>query len=141
MYSSTESFINQLDEIGIKYSYQGTYENGDDIVVVIFDGENATNMLVRVFFDPNEEDVRLCVFDFIKFPASKTPEMLHEINIVNRQYRMAKFTIDPEEHSVDVYLDGTFRGDSAGEVTLEMLMCCMKVCDTAYPYFMKAIWK
>lgn len=141
MYASTEYFTHLLEENDIKYNYQGQYDNGDDMIVIIFDGEHATNIVIRVFFDPNEEDVRLRVFDFVKFPASKSPEMLYEVNVMNRKFRMAKFSVDPDEHSVDVYLDGTFRGDTAGDVALEMLMCCLKVCDDSYPLLMKSIWK
>lgn len=140
MLSSTKQFIELLDAKGTKYTMEAPTKNGKDVMTVSYRGDNMNSIRCTLFFDADCESVALRVFNIVKIPDGKLDSMFAAVNAINNRFRFAKFCIDTDDNTVQAEIDGAFRSQDAGEITRELLLRVVNICDDAYPDLMKALW-
>lgn len=140
MLSSTQQFITTMDAKGIKYTYEGTTDNGKDRVRLVYGCDNIPSLQIQIFFDTDNQGVALRVFNLVKFPEDKLDRMMRQICDLNNRFRFIKFCIDFSDNTVQAEMDGVFRDNDVGEICRELVGRTVTICDEAYPELMKAIW-
>lgn len=140
MLASTKQFIELLDAKGTKYKINAPTNSGKDTMSVSYQGDNMDTIRCNLFFDTECESVALRVFDIVKIPDGKLASMFVAVNALNNRFRFAKFCIDTDDNTVQAEIDGAFRSQDAGEITRELMLRIVNICDEAYPDLMKALW-
>lgn len=141
MLSSVSQFIDYMDKMGVKYDNHGSVgDKGREVVDVSFGGENMNTIKTRFYFEDDAESVAIRVFDIVKVPADKVNVMYPAINAVNKRFRFAKFVLDTDDNTIQAEMDAAFRSNDVGEISNELLIRMVDICDKAYPDLMKALW-
>lgn len=140
MLASTKQFIELLDAKGTKYTMGTPTKSGKDTMTISYRGDNMDSIRCNLFFDTDCESVALRVFDIVKVPEGKLASMFSVVNGLNNRFRFAKFCIDTDDNTIQAEIDGAFRSQDAGEVSRELLLRIINICDEAYPDLMKALW-
>ncbi len=136
MNQNAQSFMDTLDEKGIKYSTEEL--ESDTAVTVGFNMEN-TSLRIRVFFDDDNAHVAFRCFGFVSIKQEQFANALMTCNKCNQDYRWVKFVID-DDLDVNAYDDAVTSPDVAGEECFELLTRILTIVDDCYPIFMKNIW-
>ena len=140
MLASTKQFVQALEQKEIRYTDQGTTNEGKDIITITYSGDNMSSIRVQFFFDEGGESVALRVFDIVKASDDKVARILTAINKQNACFRFAKFVLDVRDNTVQAGMDASFRSHDVGDICLELLQRMVGICDDAYPELMKAMW-
>jgi uncharacterized membrane protein YciS (DUF1049 family) len=132
VYNSTKQFIATLDEHDFNYSYLGVNSKDFDVVTVTLTGEN-TSVLVRFFFNDNEEDCAIRVWYIIEYDEALEIAVCQAVNTLNQQYRFTCFYADTD-YTVSASMDLIFHdGDDIGWICYTAMHKVANVCDTVYP--------
>ena len=140
MHLSTKDFIDTLESHNLRYNLiEAQGDRKHDIVRISFSGD-ITNITIQFFFNDDNEDVAIRVFDFVKVPSDKVESIYKTLNEQNSAFRFAKFCLDEKDHSIQLEMDAAFRSHDVGEICHELLIRTVDICDKAYPEFMKALY-
>jgi hypothetical protein len=131
-YDSTRQFIAELEENEINYSYTGLDNNDYDKVLVEFTGDHTT-VTVMFYFNSNEEDCAIRVWDLIVYDEVLDIAVCRAVNTLNQNYRFARFYADTD-FTVTASMDVIYHaGDDIGAICYVAMMYLADICDTAYP--------
>ena len=127
-------FMSYMDKEGIKYT-----DRGDNVVKVVYSGDNLKSIPVYVFFDKDGGPmVQLRCWEIANF-KDKEAKALIACNEMNSTYRWVKFYLDKDADIIsecDAYLDEY----TCGEECLNLVRRVVNITDDAYPTFAKAMW-
>ncbi len=122
---------------GLKFEVDG---DDEEVIRISFNADNLERIRLSLFFNEENTNVAVRVFNLCKVEESKKPAIYAACNKLNDDYRWAKFCIDEEDNTVTVATDGVIRMDVAGEIAHELVMRLVNITDEAYPILMKALW-
>ena len=134
MQKYAREFTMYLDSQGIKYT-----EQNENVVKVIYEGENLNTISIFVIFDEDGENlVQIRSWEIINFKNSEAKAYI-ACNEMNDNYRWLKFYIDGDADIV-AEMDAVIDMDTCGEVCLSLVRRAVRIIDKAYPTFAKARW-
>lgn len=87
----------------------------------------------------DENDVAMRIYNLLRFPEEKLPEMLETVNECNLKYRFLKFSVDSHSNAVNAAFDFTIAAENLGESAHELLVRSAGVIDACYPLFMSRL--
>ena len=133
-YSTTQTFLDVLDEKEMKYTWNGINDAQDEKVTFRWAGDNNDDITALLFFDDELDDVSLRVWNLIDFNEADYPLVLKVVNDLNNRYRFVRFVCDTSDWSVTVAADVPLQdGKESALVTYDMLIYLVLIADTAYP--------
>jgi len=107
-YKSTQSFIDELEREGIKYSLEGVDKDNDERVDVSYNMDYFESATVHVYFHQDGDKVSLRVWDVVKASSGKN-FALNVINKLNSDYKYVKYVFDESDNTIsgemDMYID------------------------------------
>ncbi len=142
MYSSTQKFINLMDEKGIKYEYCGILNETtqSETVSIRYTGKNLKTIEVNFTFNKNCRDVAIAVYNIAVVPDNKLGSTIIALNALNCKWRFVRFCLDRSDNTVQVESDAVFRDTDVDEICVELLTRVVSITDEAYTDIMKAIY-
>ena len=131
-YSSTQAFMDAMDEEGILYTYKGIDDDTDEWLEIVYTGDYCDDIDIVVFFKADNEQANFRFWNLIDFNSSDYREILTVVNQLNADYKWVKFVVDTRDYSVQSETDVLFRPDDVGELCLETLDHIVNISDLAY---------
>lgn len=123
---------------GLKYR-----ELPDDNNVVLrvgFNGKNKPELEALLFINEEGHNVALRSFNYCSVPEEKKNAIYKVCSDMNHQFRWVKFYVDEKDNTVSVEDDAILAEENAGDECMELCIRMIKICDDAYPAFMRAIY-
>lgn len=132
--SSTLEFIRVLEAEGLKYSYHGTDDDGDEVITVGFDNDQGFSYNIAFFFKPHNHSCSIRAWEVIKIDPADTAAVMRVCNNLNYTYRFTRFYVDETDYTVTIAIDPVYRENgSTGDVVLEYMARLCNILDDAYP--------
>ena len=133
-YQSTQSFLNELDSAGLKYTNYGVDSDGDEwIVVKNYSNIYQTTLYYNFFFESDCDSVSILVWDIASINAGKN-YALSVINALNNKWKRVKFVLDESDNTVsaqyDIYVDTA----TSGAITLKALLSMYQIIENDETY-------
>ena len=138
MIGTVIGFEEEMKRVGFRYRQPEELSDGKVVVTCGIEGVCA-RYDVYFFFDPDEHAVSIRIFNLLKAPIDRMPQVMDLINTLNGEYRWIKFFKDAD-CKVNVQADAIISPETSGKIAFEILARSMKIIDEIYPRFMKAIW-
>ena len=132
-YKSTQAFIEKLDEVGLKYSLSSPDEDGDELVKINNKDDNGFEYTIRLYFDENEENCFIRVWNIIHYSDFYFSKVLRVCNSLNYKYRYLRFYADESDNTVTASIDLIFRDNDVGEIAMEAVVTTASILEKAYP--------
>lgn len=101
---STQNFLDYLDSKGIKYTYVGLEENGDERVTVSYSLDNFSSLKCTLIFDKDDDEVNLRMWNIATVTAGRN-KTFETIQKLNADYKYCKFVIDESDSSLQAEAD------------------------------------
>lgn len=120
-YSSTQNFIDRLDQENLRYSLRGITGSADEEEVTLSFSQNEFSYTIHYFFRKDEDFTSMYVWNLIHYSAADRYAVIALCNQLNRDFRFMKFYTDPDDSTVTAYMDMTYNSSDAGEVLYELL--------------------
>ena len=130
-YSSSQSFLESMDDNQIKYTYQGL-DRDDDWIEIKYSGDYCDLIDIDVFFSSSADRASFRFWNIIDFNRGDYQKVLEVVNQLNAQYKWVKFVVDTSDYSVTAELDVLFPVGSAGSICLESLSQIVDISDLGY---------
>ncbi|MCD7760225.1 MAG: hypothetical protein LUH16_00385 [Clostridiales bacterium] len=128
-------FMSYMDSSNVKYS-----EPREDVVKVVFKGDNLKSIPIFVFFDKDGKPlVSLICGEITNFKGNKVTTGILSCNDMNNKYSWVKFYVN-DDGNVHAKIDVDIDNNTCGRVCLSLIVRMAKIIDEAYPVFMKAQW-
>lgn len=133
-YKNTRSFLSICDENGIKYTYKGLDEKGNDIVLIDNQGDDSDfDYTIRYYFDKDGDLVALRVWYIIEYAEKDYYEVLETCNALNKQWKYVKLYADTEDNTVSADMDIMLPGDGYnGELIWDATLIMVNLLDQCY---------
>lgn len=138
MFQATELVYETLLRRDIKCRIRE--KGGMSLVEATFDGKNFAGITLYFISNIDDNDVAVRVANLVKFPPGRLEKLYAACNAANRQYRYAKFVVDPEKGVVNMEMDIPSRCENVGAVAEELLIRAVAILDEVYPKLMQATW-
>lgn len=136
--AAADTFSKYLDNEGTIYTYKGKTDNGEDIFLISFGGDN-TDVTVNLFFDNDDTGAVLYVWNLYEIKPSQADECIKVCNDLNSRYRFVKFYYDESDCTVTVQSDVIFRADDIGELCNEIVHRTAFLSDEGYLVLQEAL--
>lgn len=140
-YTSTQLFMDLLDEKDVSYTYVGIDDNDyEKITVKNNDSDAGISYTISYFFDPNNENAGIRVWDVAVFgegDANKVKALMACDNC-NRTWKYVTFMTE-SDNTVTAKMDLIYRGETVSEVVWEATLHLVNVLSDAYPEYLGAI--
>jgi len=139
VHKATKIIANKLREQNLKFDIQ---ESGDVSGVILGTVEDGIQLQYRMLSQDENNDVSIYTNEFVQYPPNKKDFGLRQINEFNKNYRFAKFVMDPDDGAVHVeYFIPMSIGDAeVGDAAVEAMIRLVQIIKDAYPQMMKSIW-
>ena len=139
VYDSTRQFIDLLNEQGVVFTYNGIDDNGYEVFIVPnTDDEAGIEYELRFYFDPNNENASIRVWDLAKFNASEYNDAIVACNNCHLDWMYVTFMADVD-NTITAKLDLIYRGDSVAEVCWEGTLHIVSIITKAYNTYLYAV--
>ena len=133
-FKSTLDALTMLDAKDINYDLYGLDSDGDELVIIPNgDNEVGAEYDLYCFFDRNEENCYIYVWNLITFADADYLPVLQLCNQINDDYRFVTFTVDSSDNTVYVTSDLIYRGNDVGEIFWEAVLHVANIIHDAYP--------
>ena len=132
-YSSTKQFLKALDDLGIKYTWQGIDSDDYEVINISNNSDVMGNYSINVFFDDNNKNCGIRVWNVIDYNNAMSSSVYDAVNSINKTYQYVKFFADDTDNSVTASIDLIYRDSDVGEICLEGMFYIVSVIDDAYP--------
>ena len=140
-YSSTRLFLAKLDELGVKYTYVGIDNNGyEKITVKNRDSDIDLAYTLTYFFDENDENASIRVWDLITFDSSSALSAMYACNNCHLDWKYATFVVEGDD-TITGKMDLIYRGESVSEVVWEATLRMVNIISDAYPAYFASLAK
>ena len=104
-YTNTQAFLDALDGISITYTViNNTDEDKTDQVKVNNKGDKCA-YTINYFFDKDNTEASIRVWDLIKFKDSDLEKVTKAVNSLNYQYKYVKWYVDESDNTVTASWD------------------------------------
>ena len=119
-YSSTQDFVDAMNEEGYKFTLKGVDQEGDELVITNFDTDNGS-IEIRFYFDQNCENTNIRVWNVIDYNQSDFMDVLVAVDKLNSDYNYVRFYTDDYDDSVTAALDLIYRDEDVDDICMEAL--------------------
>ena len=126
--TSTQTFLNYLDEKDFKYTCHGLTDDGDERVTVSFACDNFDSLQVTLFFDPNEDAVSLRMWNIITVTADKN-DSYATLQQLNAKYKYSTFVLDESDSTLQAEQDMFIDKDHCGKPVYDAMRYMVIVVD------------
>lgn len=140
-YSSTQLFLNLLDEKDVSYTYVGIDDQDyEKVEVKNTDSEAGISYTLLYYFDPNNENAGIRVWDVAVFGDDATSKLgaLLACNNCNSAWKYITFFVE-DDNTVTAKMDLIYRGETVSEVVWEATLHMVNVLCDAYLEYLGAI--
>lgn len=130
-YTSTQAFIEWLDAEDISFSYTGIDDNGYECLSI----DNTTDVFsytIKYFFESNNENASMRVWDVILFDESNLNNVLRTVNQLNSAFKYVNIYAMESDFSVNVKLDLIYRSSDVGDIVGEATLRLVNILDDVY---------
>lgn len=132
-FSTTKSFIAELEEEELAYTFHGVDEEGDEHVTMDNEDENFA-YTINLYFDGNEELATIFIWNIIAFEDADFAHVLRAVNSLNYSYKYTRFYVDESDNTVTCTMNLILHDeDDAGDIVLEGLLRAASILKKAYP--------
>ena len=131
-YSSTQAFMDAMDEKGIIYTYKGIDDDNDEWLEIVYTGDYCDNIDIIVYFKADTQEANFRFWNMVDFNSADYREVLTVVNQLNSDYKWVKFVVDTRDYSVQSEADVIFHPVDVGDICLETLSHIVNVSDLAY---------
>lgn len=131
-YSSTQAFLDALEQTGQECVLDGVDEYGAECVLIKNTGEPFLYEMV-VMFEEDLEHASIRVWYIIEYDGARLAEVVQVCNALNAGNRFVSFYADESDDTVTASMDLIFRDDDAGAVTLKAVRRLTDALHRAYP--------
>ena len=126
---STQTFLNYLDGLGVKYTLDtGASDDKYEVVRITYNLDNFTSLRCTLLFKTDNEEVGLRIWNIVTATASKD-YVLYTLNKINADYKFAKYVFDESDNTVQVELDVYIDADHCGRVVYDSMMALFNITD------------
>lgn len=125
--SSTQNFLDFLDEKEIKYTYEGM-SDGREEVSVSFSADNFSKLECKLFFKDDCEEVSLRIWNIVEATAGKN-FIFSTLNAIHKDYKFVKYVYDDSDSTVQAELDVYIDADHCGRSVYDSLMVMINLTD------------
>lgn len=132
-YRTTEDFLAAMDEEGIKYTFEGTDSDKDEVVNVVYTSDVFGKATFKFYFDEDGSDVTVRVWNVIDYDASDRSAVLEACNQANYDYRYSRFYVDDTDNSVTMAYDAYLPVRNSGDTCLSILTMMRTILQVVYP--------
>lgn len=134
VFSSTTAALAMLDAKEINYELYGLDNDGDELIIIPnSDDETGIEYDLYCFFDQNEENCYIYVWNLLTFADADYLPVLLACNQINDDYRFVTFTVDDSDNTVYVTSDLIYRGNDVDEIFWEAVLHMVNIINSAYP--------
>lgn len=131
-YSSTRSFVSELDKENKIYTVLGISEQGNELIEYKTTLDNGQEITVVIAFDDSMENCAMYIWNLITFKDQDFSKVLRTVNSINAEYRFASFYVDESDNTVTVQADAIFRVYDVGEICHELLSRMINIVNDEY---------
>lgn len=132
-FSTTKSFIAELEENDLAYAFHGVDKDGDERVTMNNKDENFA-YTINIYFDENEEQATVFIWNIIAFEDADFVNVLRAVNNLNCSYKYIRFYVDESDNTVTCAMNLILHDeDDAGDIVLEGLLRAASILQKAYP--------
>ena len=128
--SSTKAFLKWADRNDIVYEYVGI-DDSYERVRVENEGE-AFDYTIQYFFDVNEENASLRVWDVFAFDEDDFSKACVLCNTLNGDYKYVSFFAE-DDNTITACIDLIFRDNDVDAIMAEATDFMVRILDDAYP--------
>lgn len=133
-YASTKAFLALMDQKGVNYTVTGMDSNNNEMVSIKnTDSDINFSYTIKYFFDPEEENCSLRVWDIITFTDADFAKVLRTVNTLNCRYKFVRFTVDEDDNTVTAAIDTIFRTHDIDQILWEATLYVVDIIEGAYP--------
>ncbi|MBR1781077.1 MAG: YbjN domain-containing protein [Oscillospiraceae bacterium] len=128
-------YMHYMDNQGIKYT-----DVRDNVVKVIYTGDNLKTIPVFVFFD-KDGDPLVCFkcWEIANFKGNLMAAGIIACNELNKKYRWVKFYLD-DDCDVVAQIDAYIDDETCGQECTNLVKRVVNIVDEGYPVFMRALY-
>lgn len=126
---STQNFLDYLDELNVKYTYNGMTESSGEAVTVSYTLDNFSSLSCKLFFKESEDEVNLRIWNIVTVSAGKN-YALSVLNSLNADWKYAKFVFDESDNTVQAEMDMFINKDHCGAEIAKAMAKLFVVVDT-----------
>ena len=124
-----------MDRNDIKYT-----EVKDNVVKVVYTGDNLRTIPIFVFFDEDGEPlVSLKCWEIANFKEDKLAAGIIACNELNKRFRWVCFYLD-DDRDVIAQIDAYIDDESCGNVVTSLIKRMVNIIDEGYPTIMQGVW-
>ena len=132
-FRSTQALLAALNEAEIAYTIGGLDDDGDERVRIPYRDANNFEYTIHLFFDDNEENCYLRVWNIINYAEVDFSKILRVCNSLNNKYNYVCFNADETDNTVTATMDTIYRDNDVGEIVLEAVQHMMSIIEKSYP--------
>lgn len=132
-YPSTKAFLTTLDEADINYTVNGINENNYEEVSVANTDDNGFSYTIRLFFEDNNENCGIRVWNIIHFNDADFSKLLRICNTLNNDYKYISFSVDESDNTITASMDLIYRSHDIGDIVLEAVLRMASILQDTYP--------
>lgn len=130
-YSSTQIFVDWLESNDISYTYEGV-DSRDFECLSIDNTTEVFSYTLKYFFESNNENASIRVWDIILFDDSDLNDVLRTVNDMNTTYRFINVYALQSDNSVNAKIDLIYRTHDVGEIIGEATLRLVAALDEIY---------
>ncbi len=132
-YNSTKALLAEMDAIGITYTVLGVNEDGYERVTINNEDDNGFEYTLYFFFEDNEENASIRVWDIITYSDADFAKVLRVCNALNTEYKYVNFNAEESDNTVTAAVDFIYRTHDVGPIVKEGLLHLVNILEDAYP--------
>ncbi|MDO4492865.1 MAG: YbjN domain-containing protein [Clostridia bacterium] len=120
---NTLAFTAELDAMGVAYTVHGLTDDGAEKVTLNNTDSAGNEYTFTFFFNGNNEEVTILVWNTIAFKESDFSRVLYAVNDLNSGYKWVKFFVDESDNTVTARQDVIVRDNgTAGSVVKDAMI-------------------
>jgi len=118
-YTTTQSYVELMEEKGLKYTLKGIDENGYEKISLINKDDQGNRYEIVFYFGKGQESCNIRVFGLITYAEDDVTDVLRAVNDLNRKWKFVKFYVNEDSCTVAAAVDLLFNDADVGEIVLE----------------------
>lgn len=129
-----------FEKRGVKFDVVN--HHGSEQLLAGFSVDCGPNVIMRFISRDNDNDVAARIFGLISnTPKDKRARVMEACNVLNHKIRYMKFYLDTDD-DINVEYDFPVHSpdDGIGEMAFEIFVRMMRILDSEYSIFMKALY-
>lgn len=139
-FNATNHIAETFEKHDVKF--QVINMHGQEEVLAGFSVDNGPKVIMKFISRDNDNDVAARIFGLVSnTPKEKRARVMEACNILNRKVRFMKFYVDTDG-DINVEFDSPVSSgdDCIGEMMFEIFIRSMRILDTEYEIFTKALY-